>query len=164
MTLITEKSATKILGNHGVRQRITEQLKDSWEQAKNGRNFPNEADINIIALGESWQSCFLVKYDINAENNFSYIYLGEELIAAYGDEFHQREICEKLVFPSNNPMIYQFEQVVKAQNWVEYDDNFINSNHLLVRYRSIIMPLGKNDNNNNEIGFLLGAMRWKAYL
>ncbi len=148
------------IGNYGVRQRITEQLKQYWEHKKCGRNFPSEADIDTSELGDNWKSCFLIKYD---SPQFTYTYLGEELVSAYGDDFHQREICEKLVFPCADVLELKFHQVLQTARWLEYDDDFVNSNGLLVRYRSIIVPLGKN-NNNNEIGFLLGAMRWKAYL
>lgn len=147
-------------GNYQFRQRITEQLKQYWLEIKSDSIFPDEAKVNINNLENHWQSCFLVKHE---NNNFSYIYLGEELMSAYGDNYLQKENCEKIVFPSTNPLLERFKQVLINKELLEYEDEFVNSQELLIRYRAIILPLGQSNRTENVV-FLLGGMRWKAYL
>ncbi len=150
----------QVVGNYGNKLRLTEQVRQYWLNVKGDLAFPPEEKINFLELEDNWQSCFLVKYEFE---QFSYIYLGDELVNAYGDSFLHKENCEKIIFPSTEPLLARFKQVVQTKNLLEYEDDFINSNGLKVRYRAIILPLGKN-NEADKIGFLFGGMRWKAYL
>jgi hypothetical protein len=148
-------------GNHAIRKRLTEQLKEYW-LSLNGGKMPCENDFNISKLSDIWDSCFLIKIDDSLSNKHGYLYLGDELIEAYGDNFNEKEICEKLLFPTIDPIQPHVDKVLANKLPHEYDGEFCNANNLLVRYRAVLLPLSRE--NQSEVVFLVGGMRWKTYL
>ena len=130
----------QVVGNYGNKLRLTEQLRKYWLDVKGDLAFPPEAKINFLELEDNWKSCFLVKYEFE---QFSYIYLGDELVNAYGDNFLHKENCEKIIFPSTESLLARFEQVVQTKTLLEYEDDFVNSSGLKVRYRAIYCHLAK---------------------
>jgi hypothetical protein len=126
------------------------------------RPYPSEKEIDFTAIEPIWKSCFLVKRDETQHSRFSYIYLGSDLIAAYGDDLNAREICERLVFPSSMSLLHKFEEVATTGLAVEQEDEFTNTKGLHVKYRSLMLPLGNA--TGDEVEFIIGGMRWKAYL
>ncbi len=154
------QTIVKTQGNETTRQRLNEQLRTYWESIRLGRQYPSESDIDIDRLESIWDSCFLVKYE-PGDSPYQYIYLGDALIAAYGDDWNDRENCEKLLFPSQTPYIHHFDEVLKQRSPVEEDGEFTNRNGLNIRYRSILLPLSADA--KEEI-YILGGMRWKSYL
>jgi hypothetical protein len=149
-------------GNEALRQRVTEQLKTYWIELKKERIFPDEADVDLESIASIWESCFLVKYEPSLTKGFSYVYLGSELVAAYGDDVNDRETCERLVFPSSDPILHKFDEVRTQKKYIEHEGEFVNTKGLNIRYRSIMLPLGVR--GTDEVGFIIGGMRWKAYL
>ena len=146
------------------KKRINEYLEEYWRGLKGTKQYPLEKEISIADLSPIWDSCFLVKLlddpDKNG-NDFSYLYLGKALIEAYGDASNEKEICEKLVFPSNMSLLHKFRDVVESGDKVLEESEFINNKNMLVKSRSIMVPLGFN--SKDGVGFVLGGMKWRAY-
>lgn len=142
-------------------RRVNEQLRSYWESVCAGRAFPGESEVNPEALQDIWDSCFMVRFDGTLEEpDFRYVYLGQDLVEAYGDDLNEKENCEKLVYPSNQHLAEQFLQVVQTQEPLDLDAEFTNSKGLLIKYRSCLLPLAKE--TPSEVGYVLGGMRWKA--
>lgn len=138
--------------------RLHEQVMDYWQRAANGRTMPLESDINPDDLLGIWQNCFLVRV---GDGSFFYDYLGDTLVEAYGENLTSREICESLVFPHPESLFRTFQQVTISAQPIYVDDEFTNKNGLIIKYRSCVLPLGKE--NQTGVAFLLGGMKWKAY-
>jgi hypothetical protein len=152
----------EIMENGSSAQRINERLRSYWNELRGARPFPSEREVDFTELDAVWKSCFLVKRDEAKQIPFAYIYLGSDLIAAYGDDLGAREICERLVFPSSMSLLHKFEEVVRSRSPVEQEDVFTNTKGLLIKYRSLMLPLG--DEKNEHVEYIIGGMRWKAYL
>ncbi len=160
-------SEQQLKGTTGAAQRITEQLLNYWLGVRGTRNAPSEYEIDIFSLSNVWDSCFLVKYqgqDAPLEDRFAYLYLGEDLVEAYGDDLSQRDVCEALIYPSNLSLAESFQRVVDQQVPLEKDDEFTNANGLKVKYRSVLLPLLGKDAQQHDVVYILGGMRWKSYL
>lgn len=142
-------------------RRVNEQLKSYWQTVCAGRDFPGESEISPDSLSDIWASCFMVRCDGTIdEPEFRYIYLGQDLIEAYGDDLNEKEICEKLAYPNNHELNAQFSKVMQIRAPLDIESEFTNSKGLLIKYRSCLLPLAKDV--PNEVGYVLGGMRWKA--
>lgn len=141
------------------KRRVNEYLKTYWDGIRRGRPYPAESEIDIKQLEPIWDSCFLVRKE-EGDKPYNYLYLGSALIAAYGDDMNEREICEHLIFPSNMSLVHRFDEVVNEGKMVMEESEFTNTNNLLIRYRSVLLPLAKE---NGAVGFVIGGMRWKAF-
>lgn len=142
------------------KRRVNEYLKTYWDGIRRGRPYPAETEIDIKQLEPIWDSCFLVRKEEGADKPYNYLYLGSALIAAYGDDMNEKEICEHLIFPSNMSLVHRFDEVVQEGKMVMEESEFQNTKGLLIRYRSVLLPLAKE---NGTVGFVIGGMRWKAF-
>ncbi len=142
-------------------RRVNEQLLEYWQKLQQGRIFPAEEDINPDAIKDIWNSCFMVRHDVEDEGQpFRYIYLGQDLVDAYGDDLNDRETCEKLAYPQNTRLTQQFMQVISEQKPLKNEAEFANSKGMIVKYRSCLLPLAKD--NPDVVGYIVGGMKWKA--
>lgn len=143
-------------------RRVDEQLESYWQAISAGRDFPSEREISPEALKDIWNDCFMVRYEggEGEQAEFRYIYLGQSLVEAYGDDLSNKEVCEKLAYPHNRELVAQFWQVVTSRVPHRVEDEFTNSNGLIIKYRSCLLPLAKDV--PGEVGYVLGGMRWKA--
>lgn len=149
------KTATVPTSQH---TRIHEQLMEHWDACKGKRAIPLESDINPEELSAIWDHCFLIRV---ADDTFAYQYLGTALTEAYGDNLMGREICESLIYPHPEPLFHAFQRA-RASAQPVYDENqFLNAKHMVVKYRSCVLPLAAE--GQEGVGFLIGAMNWKAY-
>jgi len=142
-------------------QRINEHLLEYWSSKKSGRLFPTEGDIDPEEIADIWTSCFLVRTDEAGRTKYQYTYLGDALIDAYGDDLTNQDICNKLVNPNSMSLVHKFDDVCQHKQPVEEESEFTNSNGMLIKFRSCMVPLGKD--NSNDVAFILGGMKWKAF-
>ena len=144
--------------NESGHHRINERLNDYWEQLRGKRDMPLESDVVIDDLKDIWDHCFLVSIK---DGKFSYSYLGDDLIAAYGENITGKEITETLVYPHPTSLLKAFS-LVESSGLPKIDDSeFVNSRGTTVKYRSCVLPLAAP--GNGGVAYLLGGMKWKAF-
>lgn len=138
--------------------RINERLNAYWDTLRGSRAMPAEGDVSIEELKDIWQNCFLVSV---RDGKFSYSYLGEQLVEAYGDDLTGKEITETLLYPHPSSLVKTFAEVAKTGTPKIDENQFVNSRNSTVKYRSCVLPLSGAD--KNSVAFLLGGMKWKAF-
>ncbi len=145
-------------------KRINERLLFYWEELKGERPFPSEGEIDPEAIEDIWDSCFLVRVeDIQAtEAGYKYTYLGQDLVEAYGDDLQNKEICEKLIYPTNMSLVHKFEEILETKQPAIEEAGFTNTKNQEIRFRSCMLPLSK-DSKSSEVAYIIGGMKWKAY-
>jgi hypothetical protein len=149
-----------IVTTSGQSKRINEILYVYWESLRKGRLFPSEAEIEPDAIAAIWDSCFLVKVSRPeaAHLGYRYDYLGSALIEAFGGDVTHQEISSRLIDPSSPPLVSRFENVVNMHAPDTDEAAFTNKRGLVVKYRSCILPLGRD---SGSVDYILGGMKWK---
>lgn len=143
------------MGDH---RRINEQLMEYWKSLKGSGRFPPESDFDNGQIEEVWDHCFLV--EVKPENkSYKYTYLGPALIEAYGDNIEGREVFSKVMSPETGNAATKFDEVVKRQEPVTYEGEFMNSNKMQIRFRKILLPLGED----GKVTYIVGGMKWRAF-
>lgn len=143
------------------KRRVNERLLEYWRKLKQDRPFPEEVEVNPEAIASIWESCFVVRVeDVEALNDFRYVYLGQSLVEAYGDDLNSKEVCERLAYPANNDLMKRFADVVNQKAPATEESEFTNTKGMVIKFRSCMVPLARD--NPHEVGYILGAMSWKA--
>lgn len=137
--------------------RLTDVLKNYWDEKKGSNPYPAESDINSDDLKDIWENCFLA--EVKGNNKFRYSYLGESIIEAYGDNLEGEEVVEDLLYPESPGVVAKFSEVLEAKEPLYFDGAFINKNNMDIKFRKILLPLGKD----GKITYIIGGMRWKAF-
>ncbi len=138
--------------------RINEKLVQYWHELRGDRPMPFEHEVSAEALKDIWGSCYLITVK---QEGFAYDYLGQELLAAYGDDLTGREITEALLYPHPESLFARFKEVVKTVQPTTDDGEFTNSLGQNIKYRASVLPLASR--GRAGVAFLLGGMRWKAF-
>ncbi len=142
--------------------RINDKLRAYWDSLCAGRPFPEERDVDSDVISDIWDHCFLVK-NVAAQTEregFRYDYLGKELIEAFGGDVTNQEISAKLIDAESPPLVKSFMQVVSTGKPTMEDAEFTNSQGLLIKYRSCLLPLGSA---KEGVVYILGGMKWKNF-
>jgi len=148
-------------GTEGKHQRINERLKDYWEELRQGRVYPSEREIDPNVIQDIWDACFLIRVNGDvSKKGFKYTYLGLSLIEAYGDDLTGLDVCDRLVSPTSEQMSKKIHEVMESTKPVMDDSSFTNRKNMLVKYRSVMLPLGSSP---EEVDYIIGGMKWKAY-
>lgn len=142
-------------------QRINECLLEYWTQKKGDRLFPKEGEIDPGEIDEIWDSCFLVRTDEGEGSDYQYTYLGQSLVEAYGDDLNNKEVCEKLIYPTCMSLVHKFDEVREKKQPVTEESEFTNTKGMLIKFRSCMLPLGKE--GSDDVSFIIGGMKWKAF-
>ncbi len=140
--------------------RINETLEDYWRTLKGDKPMPYEKDIKPESIAGIWDSCFLISIVPEENPRLKYSYLGQNLIEAYGDDLANKEVCEVLVYPTNDHLREKFEEVERTGAPTNEAGEFVNKNGAKVKYRSVLLPLAHDD---GTVGFILGGMKWKMF-
>jgi len=142
-----------------LEHRSHQRLRTYWEGLKGGRPFPREDEIDPDTLRDIWDSCFLISIDdVTHRLGYRYSYLGKDLILAYGDDVKDPNIAMQMLSTVSAPMVQKFDEVREKKTPVVDEAEFVNLKHFNIRYRTCILPLGRD----GEITHLIGCMRWKA--
>lgn len=141
-----------------VHHRINEMLEHYWNELRGIRPMPLESEIDVKALAEIWDYCFLVNVH---PDKYAYSYLGPKLVEAYGDDLTGKEIAQTLLEPHPASLYAKFQHVSASGQPANDENEFRNSRGVMVKYRACILPLGSR--SHTGVGYLLGGMKWKAY-
>lgn len=136
-------------------------LREYWNRLRGTRSFPAEDEVDPDELNDIWNSCFLISIDdVTRRLGYRYSYIGNELIEAYGSDPNQAQSAAELVSTTHKNMVQKFDEARKTKAPVIDESEFVNIDHINIRYRSCILPLGSA---KGEVTHLIGCMRWKMY-
>ncbi len=143
-------------------KRINERILQYWQELCRGRPYPMESDFDPYAVEDIWDSCFLVNVENAGQlDGFKYTYLGSSLVEAYGDDLTNREVCERLVYPSSMSLMHTFRKVIESQQPVTEESEFTNTKGMVIKFRSCMLPIGKT--GVQGVQYVVGGMKWKAF-
>lgn len=139
-------------------RRLTLQLLAYWERLRGSRPMPRESDINPDELNELWDDCFLVHESDMTQNDYNFVYLGDNIrmaisggkIDTSGSAAHDLNI--KRLTPS-------ILKVLNNKSPVIEDGQLMNDLNQVVKYRQCLLPVGEE----NKVLAVFGGMRCKVY-
>jgi hypothetical protein len=139
-------------------KRINERIRDYWQSLAGSNAMPAEKDVNPDDLEDIWAHCFLVQ--VLEGGKYRYVYLGDDLIEAYGDDVTGYEAAETIIGQAESPFMEEFAELLDKQRPIESDSSFVNPQNVEIRYRLCIVPLS---GPRGEISHILGGLKWKAF-
>ena len=150
----------------GSERRFTNRLAVYWEKLRRDRHglIPLEKDVDIEALEDIWDHCFMIEVGAQGETieelDYKYAYMGESIIDAYGDDLTGKQVYNELIALHTRKLLLKFLTVVKTSQPLSDESQFFNLKGNLIRYRQRFVPLGSL---SEDIGFIMGVMTWRAF-
>ena len=104
----------------GSERRFTNRLAVYWEKLRRDRHglIPLEKDVDIEALEDIWDHCFMIEVGAQGETieelDYKYAYMGESIIDAYGDDLTGKQVYNELIALHTRKLLLKFLTVVKT--------------------------------------------------
>jgi hypothetical protein len=117
---------------------------------------PEESEVEFEKISHIMKDCFLVEY---RDENFKFSYMGDNLVNALSDENIGDDVS-KIILPSDHQVLENLKKIIKSKKPESYEGEFVNSNNILIKFRTKIYPLTDNI-SKQKIKYLFGGMRWK---
>lgn len=137
--------------------RLNDVLQTYWDGLRGDRLYPLESEIDPSQIEDIWADCFLIQ--LVPGGTYQYDYLGENLVAAYGEPLCQHEL-NNFVSADSSEAVSQFETVVRKKAPVYREGEFYNPQKLLIKYRQLLLPIGGAD---EKVTHILGGVRWEMF-
>ena len=142
------------------RERLTTILKDYWDIVRRNNSFPIESVFDFRRVDDIWDNCFLVEADNKTlENDYSFKHIGKEIKKAYKNELSDVQI-DRIVTTHASHLAMEFEKVLAMKMPVYYEGEITIDKDRLMKYRQILLPLGKDDINIKSI---MGGFSYKMF-
>ncbi len=141
-----------------IERRITEQLILHWHQCRNGNSYPTLKDIDLPALEEIWDDCLLVKIDDMEQqpNTYFFEHIGKNALAISG----ALEDTERSLLYIKEHLSSKYHFVFEQKRPHVEESELYDTQDNLVKYRQILLPIGKSD---EEITHILIGLRHKIF-
>ncbi len=144
----------------GADRRITTILRNYWEYLRDDMSFPAENEVDPKAIAEIWESCFLVvANNLSKKEDYVYKYIGKKIIEAYGEDLTGLTV-DSMVAPQAGHLAEEYEKVLSSKRAVFDEGEISGAGGKQVKYRQILLPLGKDGVN---ITAILGGMSYKVF-
>ncbi len=141
-----------------LERRITLRLLSYWEKIRDTREMPTENDINPDDIGDLWDYCFLIHVADLSKPDYSYIYLGDAIIAAYQEGLSEAD-PGGVVSLRPSKLAKSYHKVIATGKPAIEEGEFPNLAGHTVKYRQCLLPLGEY----GKVDAIFGGMRFKVF-
>ena len=143
-----------------IENRLTERLVSFYTLIKKEKPFPDYARFNHTMIEDIWHQCFVVSVDTNYGIKCKYLYMGNSVVEAYG---------QNLTGVGVDPGAKKFPGAVTYKNMVTavekksaYQDHgsFVNKNSEMIKYRACFLPFG---NEKKGITHIIVGLSYRVF-
>jgi hypothetical protein len=143
------------------RERLTTTLKQYWDKVRKDNPFPIEALLDPKEVPDIWDSCFIVDANNETkEDGYFYKYMGNMISQAYRSELSDIEL-DRVVNTQASHLAREYEKVLAMKIPIYYEGEIKISEKRVMKYRQILLPLGKDSINIQSI---VGGFSYKIFV
>jgi hypothetical protein len=142
--------------------RLGDRLLGYWNTTRKDLQMPDVGQLNASAITDVWQSCvlFSVSPAIDAKPfvlNFQQI--GDKLRSIYGNDMIGRSFNTAQRHFQGAAVVRRVEEVIENPSVLTDVGQFINENHKVVKYRSCLLPFGRD----GKVTHVLVGLSWREF-
>jgi hypothetical protein len=153
LDLVNTRSATR-------RERLTTVLKEYWDVVRKNQTFPVESVFDFKKVSDIWDSCFLVDANNQSrEEDYFFKHIGRQIREAYQSELSNLQL-DNIVNTHASHLSREFEKVLAMKIPIYYEGEINIDEDRTMKYRQILLPLGKDDINIKSI---MGGFSYKIF-
>jgi hypothetical protein len=142
-------------------QRLTTRLIDYWTRLRKDLPIPQWQSFNGAAFDDLWQQCCGWRVDQGNSNTFTYTYehVGQSVREAIGSDLTGKIFNSRFNNFPGATISKSIDNVVKNPTPLIEESQFINEKNKIVKYRSCLLPFGKD----GKVTHIVLGLSWKAF-
>ncbi len=143
-------------------KRLTHRLIQYWDSLRKDHPMPDIAWFNSSAIEDVWSQCFKLKVEITGVNKalYYYDYVGSAIVEAYGKNLTGETVhAASRHFPGAR-IISKVDNLLTNPTPIQEEGSFVNTQNKVVKFRSCILPFGKED---GRVTHIVGGVSSKTF-
>lgn len=142
--------------------RLTDRLHNYWTLLRKESVMPEFGQFNLSAISDIWQQCilFTVQHAVgDTPASVSFYMLGEQAKKIYGSDMSGRTMYPGMKHFQGANIVRRMDDIIAAPQVVYDQGQFVNERSKVVKYRSCLLPFGKD----GKVTHILAGLSWREF-
>jgi hypothetical protein len=145
----------------GIEHRLTTRMIGYWNLLKGEQYVPSIETFNHNIIQDLWPNCIRIAvYHSNNAISYSYEYVGDEIAKVLGKYNLGDRMSSKMAYLPMVKILAGMDRSVAHPLPLIEEGQFITTKSKIVKYRSCLLPFGKNQDNISH--FVVG-FSWRVF-
>lgn len=143
-------------------QRLGERLLSYWNVLRKDQKMPDFSHFNPSAIDDIWQQCvlFTVSPAVNNKSSaLNFYQIGDKLGNIYGANMVGRTFNAGQKHFQGAAIVRRMEQMLENPEPMNDQGQFINEKSKIVKYRSCLLPFGRN----GRVTHIITGLSWREF-
>lgn len=142
--------------------RLAERLMGYWHTLRKDQLMPDFGHFNASAIDDIWQQCVLFTVSPEIENKphvLNFHQIGERVRTLYGNEMVGRSFNTSQRHFAGAAIMRRVEEIISKPSPLNDAGQFINERSKVVKYRSCLLPFGRN----GKVSHIIAGLSWREF-
>jgi hypothetical protein len=143
-------------------QRTAERLLNYWNVLKKDEQMPDFSHFNASSIDDVWQQCVLFTVSPEVDNKASvlnFYQIGDKLGSIYGSNMVGRSFTAGQKHFQGAAIVRRMEEILTKPQPITDVGQFINDKSKVVKYRSCLLPFGRN----GKVTHVITGLSWRDF-
>lgn len=145
-----------------IEHRLAERLISYWNLVRKDLPLPDFGHFNASAIADIWHQCVLFTVAPDALGRpyvLNFYQIGDRLKAVYGTDMVGRSFNTAQRHFQGATIVRRIEELIEHPTPLTDAGQFINDRHKVIKYRSCMLPFGRND----QVTHVLVGLSWREF-
>jgi hypothetical protein len=142
--------------------RLTDRLTTYWNNLRKDKDIPDFAQFNSSAIDDLWQQCILFTVIPTTEGrapHLNFYRIGDKLKPIYGHETVGKAFNPAQRHFQGAAVVRKIDEVLANPTPVVDIGQFIGENSKMVKYRSCLLPFGRD----SLVTHVIAGLSWREF-
>ena len=142
--------------------RTTDRLLSYWNILRKDEAMPDFSHFNASSIDDIWQQCVLFTVAPEVDNKASilnFYQIGDNLRSIYGSEMVGRSFSAGQRHFQGDAVMRRVEEIITNPGPMTDVGQFVNEKSKVVKYRSCLLPFGRN----GKVTHVITGLSWREF-
>lgn len=143
-------------------QRISERLLSYWNVLRKDDPMPDFSHFNASSIADIWQQCVLFTVAPSVDNkpsSLNFYQIGDKLSSIYNSSMVGRSFTVGQKHFQGAAIVRRIDEILAKPEPITDVGQFINEKSKVVKYRSCLLPFGRN----GKVTHVITGLSWREF-
>lgn len=145
-----------------IEHRLAERLTSYWNTLRKDLPMPDFGHFNASSVADIWQQCVLFTVSPEVENKpyvLNFYQIGDRLRSIYGNDMIGRSFNTAQRHFQGAAIVRRVEEIIANPTPMNDVGQFINERSKVVKYRSCLLPFGRD----GRVTHVITGLSWREF-
>ena len=145
-----------------LEHRLSERLTSYWNNLRKDLPMPDFGHFNASSIADIWQQCVLFTVSPEVDNKpyvLNFYQIGDRLRSIYGNDMVGRSFNTGQRHFQGAAIVRRVEEIISTPAPINDMGQFINERSKVVKYRSVLLPFGRD----SRVSHVITGLSWREF-